>query len=283
LHDYYSWRTFLMLGKLTMLVSRSALPSVIWFTVLVGASVFVGFAWGYPPHVARKIAFVIVDSVEDTSSRPLAHVGKKIDKFVPAPTDFDTASTVVFIADDIWIFTSADHHAPSSIERMKVSCSGVAVSRVADSTAAGTDFAFLEACGGCKFSVSAIALALPDDIAESISVRCWLKRNQFAEALTFGDRASPAPARGGVPTPKITKADNSQLAAIALAFPSRAASVQADTLKCRKSPKSFTSDIVKFGHDNLHERLLWQVARFGVGSASLAAHSSLTNSERLVA
>jgi hypothetical protein len=252
-----------MLGKLTMLVSRSALPSIIWFTVLVGASVFVGFAWGYPPHVARKIAFVVVDSVEDTSSRPLAHVGKKIDKFVPAPTDFDAASTVVFIADDIWIFTSADHHAPSSIERMKVSCSGVAVSRVADSTAAGADFAFLETCGGCKFSVSAIALAFPQHITKAISIRGWFNCGELAEALAFVDCASAATtgSRGAVVALKTGLKDDTVRTTVALATPSPCAvSLLSDWLNCNQSSEAHACDIANGGHNGLSGRHLWQVA-----------------------
>lgn len=202
--------------------ARSAHPCIILLLVMVGASVFALPALGCPTNIAGGVIAIVVDPVNGVTGRALANINEEVFKFMPAFTDLDTASTIVFVTDGVRVLASCAHAVPGAIKRMEVSGSGVAVDKVAFQAAAGFSFPFYEKGGCYDFGVSAITLTLPEYVAEGVSIGGRLKSNQFAEALTFGDDAPAASTRerGTVITSKAAFKDVAFLTTIAVAEPS---------------------------------------------------------------
>jgi hypothetical protein len=234
------------LNKAPIRAAWPAHPCVIWFCVLVGSAIFALHILGRPPNVAGLIIAVVINSINGMVRWSFADISQEVFKFMPAGTNLDATSAIVFVADGVWVLASREHAPPCSIERMKVSDSGEAVGQVADLAAAGTDLAFSQASSRRELDVSAVALATPHDVSSGISAGGWFERDQSIKPLILGNCAphTSARERGAVVTLKTAFKDDAFLTAIALANPS----ALSGRLDRSQSSEPHICDIDKLAH-----------------------------------
>jgi hypothetical protein len=87
-----------MLGKLTILVSWSALPGGVWLAVFVRTSVFHLLAVSRPTDISRFVVAIVIDTVKHVSWRTFSNISQEVFKFVPTGANFDPALSIVFVA-----------------------------------------------------------------------------------------------------------------------------------------------------------------------------------------
>ena len=68
-----------------------------------------------PTTIFWRVVSIIVDAVERLSAWPVAHVSKKILKFMPALADLDAATAVVDKIRRGWIFAAVKHARPTDV------------------------------------------------------------------------------------------------------------------------------------------------------------------------
>jgi hypothetical protein len=154
------------------------------------ASIVLLFFSGCPPKVIGRVITVIIDAIKRAVWWRQSNIKNKVLGVVPAFTDNNSTTSVVFIRRMVRVVTTSHHIAPSlvnSVKRLWVFGAGIAMTMVwisiaIASTSARTGIFRLEVPNNSSVKFAAVTLTQPIN-ASFCSFADWFNGNQSTKTL----------------------------------------------------------------------------------------------------
>lgn len=145
------------------------------------ASIFIRYAKGRPANVFRRVVAVVIYPIQHAVGWAFSNICQKIRETIPARTDFDSTTTVVFVGFIVWVVAASAQATPNLIEWMYVFSTSVAV--VSFFTPARTSVVVSKFVDSSEMFFAAVTAATPHNTSVE-TFGCWFNCNQSTETPT---------------------------------------------------------------------------------------------------